>query len=222
MVSFAATDQLKLAAEVCQSIALDNGAFSTWKRGADYDIDGFLDWSTLWLKHPSTDWAIAPDVIDGTEAENDSLLELVSDRKDEYVPVWHLHESLDRLERLVNEWPRVCLGSSGKYATPGKADWWGVIDKAMEVACDSEGYPKAKLHGLRMLNATIFSRIPLSSADSTNVARRIGVDQEWKGTLLPRTAAVRAEIMMERIELHANCKRWEPLAEYRNNKWLLG
>jgi hypothetical protein len=33
MVSFARPDQMALAAEVCQSFALDNGAFSLWRAG---------------------------------------------------------------------------------------------------------------------------------------------------------------------------------------------
>jgi hypothetical protein len=32
-------------------------------------------------------------------------------------PVWHLHESLDRLRRLCDYTNRVCFGSSGAYAT---------------------------------------------------------------------------------------------------------
>jgi len=41
----------------------------------------------------------------------------------------------------------------------------------MEVCCDADGMPKTKLHGLRMLDPVIFSHMPLSSADSCNVAR---------------------------------------------------
>lgn len=57
----------------------------------------------------------------------------------------------------------------------------------MEVACDSEGYPRSKLHGLRMLDTVLFAHIPLSSADSCNVARNIGIDQAWKGSYTPKS-----------------------------------
>ena len=35
-VSFAHSDQLASAIEVCQSFAIDNGAFSAWKQGQMY------------------------------------------------------------------------------------------------------------------------------------------------------------------------------------------
>ncbi len=44
--------------------------------------------------------------------------------------------------------------------------------QAMAQACDL-GRPRVKLHGLRMLDVEVFSRLPLASADSTNVARNI-------------------------------------------------
>lgn len=46
----------------------------------------------------------------------------------------------------------------------------------------------------------IFTRLPLSSADSTNIARNIGIDSAWTGTYQPPTKEVRALVMRERIE----------------------
>ena len=54
-----------------------------------------------------------PDVIDGDEASNDELL-LAWPKELRGVPVWHLHESLERLQRLASEWPTVAFGSSGQ------------------------------------------------------------------------------------------------------------
>ncbi|BFI50501.1 hypothetical protein KD2_29440 [Yersinia pseudotuberculosis] len=65
---------------------------------------------------------------------------------------------------------------------------------------DEHGQPHTKLHGLRMLNPTIFTRLPLASADSTNVARNIGIDSAWKGTYSPRSKETRTSILVERIE----------------------
>jgi hypothetical protein len=59
-----------------------------------------------------------PDVIDGTEDDNDALLaSWPADIRG--VPVYHLHESLDRLDFLCTRWPTVALGSSGQWPTPG-------------------------------------------------------------------------------------------------------
>ena len=40
MVSFEDPRQIEEAAEVCQFIALDNGAFSAWRSGKTYDFRG--------------------------------------------------------------------------------------------------------------------------------------------------------------------------------------
>jgi len=46
----------------------------------------------------------------------------------------------------------------------------------------------------------IFTALPLASADSTNVARNIGIDAAWRGTYRPRSKDLRAAILVERIE----------------------
>jgi hypothetical protein len=205
MVSFAAPQQIEVIADICQSFTLDNGAFSAWTRGEPLDVDGFREWSGIWSKHPACDWFLIPDVIDGDEAENDAMLDgwgLMG------VPVWHLHESLGRLERLCNDFPRVAFGSSGDFATVGNRKWWVRMAQAMEACCDSDGVPITKLHGLRMLDPEIFSRLPFASADSTNVARNIGIDSAWRGTYTPASKSMRAAVLMERIEMHPSATRW--------------
>ena len=94
------------------------------------------------------------------------------------VPVWHLHESLDRLDLLANAYSLVALGSSGEYASPDSPKWWARMAEVMECVC-IDGQPVTKLHGLRMLDPTILAHLPLASADSTNVARNIGLDSRW-------------------------------------------
>lgn len=219
-VSFAAKECLPVIAELCQSFVLDNGAFSAWTRGQSLDIDGFRKWSAIWSRHPGCDWFLIPDVIDGSEADNDALLDgwgLMG------VPVWHMHESLDRLDRLVGDFRRVALGSSGDYARVGSRSWWRRMAEAMDVACDAAGYPRAKLHGLRMLDPTVFSHLPLSSADSTNVARNIGIDKAWdRGPYAPRSKQTRALVMMERIESHASASSWKNTMGVFQNRELFG
>lgn len=217
MVSFAAPDQIEVCAEICQSVTLDNGAFSAWKAGKSYDFAGYETWAAHWVKHPAVDWCIIPDVIDGGEEENDELLAAWSLDTALSVPVWHLHESLDRLDRLM-DYPRIALGSSGQFAEVGTADWWERMRQAMSVLCDEDGFPKVKLHGLRMLDPGVFSKIPLASADSTNVARNVGIDMRWKASIAPKSQKLRAHILMERIEAHASAAFWnsEVIPHYQN------
>lgn len=208
-VSFAHPEQLNVAVEVCQSFAIDNGAFSAWKSGSPItDWSEFYKWAEYCKRIPSCDFAVIPDVIDGSESDNDALLAEWPLPKWFGAPVWHMHESFDRLERLANDYPRICLGSSGEYATIGTQQWWQRISQAMRVICNDEGQPLVKLHGLRMLNPAIFTKFPFSSADSTNIGRNIGIDKSWKGNYMPPTKEARAMVMRSRIETHNSPAVW--------------
>lgn len=211
-LSFGCPAQIGVILSVCQSFAIDNGAFTHWKRGTPKkDWSDFYQFVDGFVNVPSFDWAIIPDVIDGSEADNDELVRQWPFRQSLGVPVWHYHESLKRLKRLAQEWPRVCLGSSGKYATVGTPDWWKRTHDVMEAVCDGRGQPVTKLHGLRMLNPKVFAKIPLASADSTNIGRNIGIDSHWtKGNYLPATKAGRAIVMRNRIEAYNSPQSWTP------------
>jgi hypothetical protein len=224
MVSFGAPHQVALVAEVCASFCLDNGAYSAWRAGSPVtDWTDYFDWCREWLAHPGCDFAIIPDVIDGSETDNDDLLRLWESRSlPDGVPVWHLHESLGRLRSLLGRWRRVALGSSGEYAEIGTERWWHRMGEAMTVACDGHRRPLGRLHGLRMLAPTILSHIPLASADSTMVARNIGLDTEWRGRYAPRSRGVRASVLIDRIDHHAKASLWSGVHGHQMNLELLG
>jgi hypothetical protein len=208
-VSHADPRDLGLALEVCQSFALDNGAFSAWRGGASVtDWATYYEWVADLRRLPAFDFAVIPDVIDGGEAENDALL-AEWPHGAAGAPVWHLHESLGRLERLAADWPRVCLGSSGDFSDPGSPAWWRRMAEALAVICDPDGVPLVKLHGLRMLDPDIVRRIPFASADSTNLARNIGIDKAWAGRYPPATPEGRAVVLADRIEAAQAPLRWE-------------
>ncbi len=206
LVSFARPDDMAAVAECCQSFCLDNGAFSVWKRGIELDVAGYLEWVAEWARHPGFDFAPIPDVIEGSEAENDELLKRWP-KGLEGAPVWHMHESLNRLGHLVRNYRTVAIGSSGQFASVGTAAWWTRMADAMRWACDEKGRPLARLHGLRMLDPAIFTRLPLASADSTNAAVNSGSLDRF-GMYLPPTAAQRSAVIAERIEQHNSAPIW--------------
>lgn len=213
-MSFCRPDQISLAIEVCQSFAVDNGAFSAWKNGKPIaDWSRYYEWVGVIHRYPSFDFAVIPDVIDGDEQANDALVAEwpwrgTAKGRSVGAPVWHMHESLGRLQRLALEWPRVCIGSSGEFSTVGDSKWWGRIAVAMNTVCDKNGTPFCKLHGLRMLNPDVFSRLPLSSADSTNIARNVGIDSRWSGPYSPASKPARAAILRGRIEAAQSLPFW--------------
>ena len=218
MVSFEHPWQIEVCAEICQSVVLDNGAFSSWRQGKPYDFAGFAAWAEKWIRHPCVEWAVIPDVIDGDEQQNDALIDTWALPPAVSVPVYHMHESIDRLVRLAERFPRLALGSSGAYATVGTDQWWARMADMMDAICDEQGRPLVKLHGLRMLDPGVFSKLPLSSADSTNVARNVGIDSAWRQSYAPASRAMRALILMERIERHASAAYWdrEAIGAYQN------
>lgn len=209
MVSYAHKEQIGTIAEVCDSFVLDNGAFSFWKSGKPVNWTKYYDWVETWRKHPCFDWCVIPDIIDGSEEDNDMLCNDWPFSIHIGVPVWHMHESVERLLRLAQNYPRIALGSSGEYASVGTAAWWGRMSEVMHAVCDKDGRPLCKLHGLRMLNPKVFTRLPVSSADSTHVARSIGIDAKWKGTYLPPSKSARGVLLAERVASHRSASYWE-------------
>jgi hypothetical protein len=209
-VSFANPEQLSLAMELAESFAVDCSAWIYYTRGTPKsDWAEYYAWIGCIKDHPSFDFAIIPDVIDGTEEENDAL---ISEWPFGFVgvPVWHLNESLERLEQLVVKWPRIALGSSGQYGQIGTPQWWERMDEAMKVICDGDGVPKTKIHGLRMLDVEVFTCFPFSSADSTNIGRNVGIDSRWRsGAYLPIGKDARARVMRQRIEHFQSPGRYE-------------
>lgn len=211
LVPFKRQDDLARVAEFCQSFVLDNSAFSYWRSGeGDVDVPSYHDWVSSLAGHPGLDWCLIPDKIDGSEEQNRELVSLwlrIGCRV-ESVPVWHLHESLEWLEWLVDNFRTVALGSSGQWASPGTFSWWQRMAEAMDVACDTKGKPKCRLHGLRMLDPAIFSYLPLASADSTNAAVNCGAVARF-GSYVPVSSAQRAAVIADRIEQHNSAAYWD-------------
>jgi len=179
-ISYARPDQIEMAHRIGQSVMLDNGAFSFWRERVEDrnpsekaraanggDWSGYYEFADRWLHHPTT-WAVIPDVIEGSEDAND---ELVAEWPlgDRGAPVWHMHESLDRLCRLDANWPKVCIGSSAGYSELGTECWHRRMEEAFN-AVWINGSQSPYLHLLRGM-ALVNGPYPFASLDSTNVAQ---------------------------------------------------
>lgn len=168
-VSYADGRDVEVCHEIGQSVMLDNGAFSFWRTGKPVDWGGFYRWAEPWLDYHTT-WAVIPDIIDGTEGENDELLGQWPDSLfSKGAPVWHMHESIDRLLCLCDGWPRVCIGSSGEYAVVGDGRWHRRMEEAFDALCPT-GPPPVWLHMLRGMSMAD-GPYPFASVDSTDIAR---------------------------------------------------
>lgn len=191
-------DVLQQAHGIGQSVMLDNGAFTFWRSGTPTDWPGFVAWAKPWLEYRTT-WAVMPDVIGGTEEENDLLIAWLWNHDSEVfrrsAPVWHMHESIDRLKRLCHGYERVCIGSSGMFKDVGSASWHRRMEQAMNAVCGNGPVP-VWLHMLRGM-ALSGSHYPFASVDSTDIAQNHN---------RPQNTPVR---MVERWDAMQCSPRWE-------------
>jgi hypothetical protein len=150
---------------------LDNGAFSFWRAGKTCsDWSWYYTWVDRWL-NSMTDFWIIPDVIGGSEEENDRLIARRALSLSEGVPVWHLNESFKRLHTMTfrGNFERIAFGSTAEYPILGDA-WCQRVDDAFNIICDKNGRVPIKVHMLRGLKACGMSW-PFASADSSSLGR---------------------------------------------------
>jgi hypothetical protein len=79
------------------------------------------------------------------------------------------------------------------------------MGEAMGAVCDRNGQPITKLHGLRMLDPNVFTRLPLASADSTNCARN-GATLAAKMNI---TRGLAMQVIASRVECYQSADRWD-------------
>jgi hypothetical protein len=195
-VSFAAPDQAKVCHQIGQSVMLDNGAFSVWRRGATIDWNAWSDWASEWLAYPTT-WCVLPDSIDGEEVVNDHLLGKWAG-VERGAPVWHLHESLERLQRLCVSYERVCFGSSGVYATIGDVAWRRRVSDAFDLISS----PAGRVPWIHMLRGMSLSgdEFPFASVDSTDIARNHNRPQNTARAMVERWDSLQCPATWTRVE----------------------
>jgi hypothetical protein len=202
-VSFANPQDVRRCHQIGQSVMLDNGAFSLWKSGKATNWAGYYAWCDEWLAYPST-WAVIPDEIDAGSQAQDAL---VRDWpfKHRGAPVWHMDEPLDRLLKLTDEWPRVCIGSTAEYAVVLSDAW----RERMEAMWSAIAVRHRHLPWLHMLRGMQLSgrEYPFASVDSTDIAQNHHRPQNspramadrWDAMQCPATWA----LMPEQMELIA-------------------
>ena len=165
LVSYAYPTAAMISHQIAQSCLLDNGAFSVWRSGKTVDWNAFYEWSDVYLDCP-TSWAIIPDVIDADEQTQDLLIKKWP-HGNRGAPVWHMNESMERLFRLIDVWPRVCIGSAGEWPDVGTDSWHRRMTHVFNEVSKRGRLPW--LHGLRMQG--VGHLYPFASVDSADIAR---------------------------------------------------
>jgi hypothetical protein len=199
-VSHARPDDVKRVHMIGQSVMLDNGAFSAWKRGHEPNWASFYDWCDQWLDYPTT-WAVIPDVVDGGSQLQDALVrEWPHGQRG--APVWHMDEPLDRLLRLTDEWQKVCVGSTDIYADVLSYSWRVRMDEIW----DAVAARHRRLPWLHMLRGMQLSgrHYPFASVDSTDIAQNHNRPQNT-----PRGMADRWDAMQTPAKWHPQPEQME-------------
>ncbi|EDW2791983.1 hypothetical protein H3N91_000238 [Salmonella enterica] len=169
-VSFIRPDQMDASLKWADLVGVDCGAFSAWRRKITINWLDYYHWLERYYEHDKLAFFVIPDVVEGGEVDNDKLIgQLPQEFRAKAVPVWHLHESIERLIALCYEWPRVAFGSSGEFSTIRTKAWHSRMIQAFDaIYCQRD--LKTRIHGLRMLDGRVLGAYPLDTADSTNLA----------------------------------------------------
>ena len=195
-VSHARPDQIEWADRNGQSVMLVNGAFSKWKSGTPTNWPKFYTWCERWLNRP-TNWAVIPDVIDAGAQLQDALIrEWPFGQRG--APVYHMDEPIERLLRLADEWPRVCIGSTEDYAVVLSPIWERRMDAIWNDLAKRHRFTP-NIHMLRGMQLSL-ERWPFASVDSTDVANNHNRPQNdatkmvrrWDAAQCPASWTVRA------------------------------
>ena len=164
-VSFNRPDDAEWCLLNGQSVMWDNGAFTAFTKGVVPNWLAYYKWLEPRLAAPH--WAVIPDVIDGTQEQQEELVKQWP-HGTLGVPVWHMGLGIDYLLDLANAWPKICFGSTAAYWQVGGDRWERRADEAFNALAKRGLEPW--VHMLRGL-VLCGDRWPFASADSAGVAR---------------------------------------------------
>lgn len=214
-VSFYRPDQVEWVDQNSRSWFGDNGIFSAWRKGIEFNDaywQRYYEWCRKWCLHGRCSWVVIPDPIGtGTQELDYFLREWPSDLRDYGVPVYHLDEPLERCVRLVERFGRVAVGATGDYEVIMSPAFMARMDDLFDLLVKSFGKvpPVHFFRGLQLLKPN--ADWPISSADSTAVARNHNVLKRRKGLQdCYEWAAVQSVNRWDNFAANRPDHRWPP------------
>lgn len=156
-------------------LMIDWGGYPAWKNGEDLNEEyraGYYQWVDPILDRPTT-WAVIPDIIGAPSQINDALLKEWPHGRERGAPVYHLDAEMmqgpSRMLRLLDEYPRVCIGWAEKDLPILGEDHRRCLDILWnEIAKRHRRTPV--VHHFRGTQLATH-RWPFATLDSTDVAR---------------------------------------------------
>lgn len=159
-------------------LLLDNGAFTTWKQGREFDEQGFWDWANQAQDLYPNAVAVIPDKIGGTEAENLQLAARavrggLAKHTERIMFVWHTNDSLEQLKKMAMVFNFLAIGSCAEHDIQKH---WSQFRARAQLASDTIEAVEITtgrrpwIHVMRGLGK-MHKMLRFDSADSTNIAR---------------------------------------------------
>lgn len=195
LVSMYYPGQLGLARSLGSKLMADHGRFSTWmaamKMGKDWCDDDaprsdYYQWLEPWIWDQNVS-AIMPDIPGAPSQINDSELLDWPFPIEKGLPVYHMDGPINRFGRLLEKYPRVCMGWIGhpKKEPVGCSKYW---DRVTEIEAELGSDIWSKVHMLRGI--AVAFELDFAGADSSSLGQNghrydSGMDglfgEKWRG-----------------------------------------
>jgi hypothetical protein len=199
---------LKTMEGLASQLMLDWGGYPAWRDGVELDADyraGYFAWVDPLLDRPTT-WAVIPDIIGAPSQILDSLLKEWPHGPERGAPVYHLDAEMmqppERMLRLLDVYPRVCIGWAEKKLPILGSDHQRCLDKLWnEIAKRHRRTPV--VHHFRGTQL-VKHRWPFATLDSTDVARNHNRPQNTARAMADRWDAAQCPARWARRDAHPN------------------
>lgn len=167
--------RLETMRSLASATMIDVGTYPAWRAGVDLDeayLAAYIEWVDPLLDDPNT-WAVIPDPIGHGTQYLDSLIREWP-HGDRGAPVYHLDanftQSPERMLRLLDEHPRVCIGWAEKDLPILGPDHQRCLDILWNEIEKRHGRRTPAVHHFRGTQLALH-RWPHATLDSTDVAR---------------------------------------------------
>lgn len=159
-------------------LLLDNGAFTTWRQGREFDEIGFWKWANAAQALYPNAVAVIPDKIEGSERDNLLLASRairggLAQFPERCMFVWHTNDSMEQLKKACLVFNFLAIGSCAEHDIQRHWPEFSARIKKASAAIDAVEVTAGRrpwIHVMRGLGkAHKFLRF--DSADSSNIAR---------------------------------------------------
>ena len=156
------------------NLMLDSGAFSSWRKGVDIDLDRYIDY-VKWRQGMVTT-CINLDVIPARFGQKPSPQQVeesatkgwenlirMEDAGLNPMPVFHQGENYKWLDKMIEKYDYIGISPANDKVMFQRREW---LDDVFSAITDSRGHPVVDTHGFGVTALTLMFRYPFTTCDS--------------------------------------------------------